>query len=782
MLVRPPFYVGDIGYPIDFAGAFDGAAYLARTPSIAGDLKKWSFSTWIMRSELSATAGILVAGPDTNNHIQLRFDTSDRILLAAQTGGTTRFNLTTSQVFRDIGSVFHLLVHYDSDNAVASDRVKFFINGVRVTDFDTASYPALGHESLMNTAITHNIGRLSYTGAGNDAALHTQTVFMGGLLLAAEDVGAFNINVPDYFVPVDVTGLDYSGTNSFLLDFADDLNLGKDVSGQGNHWTNSGVTQTISTPTGVACTLNPLAVNLVNKPGTFSNNNNTLLTSAVVSGDYSPTYGTLGVSSGQWYWEQKIVGGTAQGMFGIGELSEDIPIAPGESPLSYGYSGLDGETRNDSNRIAYGIPYGLNDVIGTLLDLDAGTLAFTVNGVSQGIAYSGIVSGSYTPFVSDLSSGSSLTVDMHITEDTWEYTPPAGYMQVSIANIPEPDNKDVSQHWASMPYIGNGVAVGSGGNAVTGIGFQPDFVWLKSRTVARSHMIFDTIRGATKYLHTNATNAEATDTETLSSFDTDGFSLGGNVIANESGQDYIAWCAKLSNIVTSSWAGSPTITPSEERYNAKLGMSVIKYIGNGVGGATVPHSLGTKPGMLIVKSTTTATSWIVYLDSLGATKFLLLDTSDVAVTSSAPWNNVEPTPELITLGTSASTNVNGEEYVVYVFAESDFIKIGSYLGNADIDGPYINEMLSPAFMITRNTADIKSWKMRDSARSIYNPAVNVLYADIPNFEVDALGIGNNADLTSTGIKLRTSSGSDNGPSQLMSYIMIGTNTKYSNAR
>lgn len=186
-------------------------------------------------------------------------------------------------------------------------------------------------------------------------------------------------------------------------------------------------------------------------------------------------------------------------------------------------------------------------------------------------------------------------------------TPPTGFKALSTSNLPEPTIPKPSNYFDAKTYTGSGST-----QSITDLNFQPSLVWLKDRTSANSHGLFDAVRGATQWLASNSTAAEATDADTLTAFNADGFSLGADVKFNTSGNSYISW----------NWKESAT-----------AGFDIVTYTGNQTAGATVAHNLGVKPSMIIVKARGTVTSWPVYHFARGATKWLLLNSTGAETTS-----------------------------------------------------------------------------------------------------------------------------------------------------
>jgi len=250
--------------------------------------------------------------------------------------------------------------------------------------------------------------------------------------------------------------------------------------------------------------------------------------------------------------------------------------------------------------------------------------------------------------------------------------------------------------------------------------------------------------------------------------------LGSDASINGNTGTYVAWCASLPNTKTTGWAGSPTITPSKEIYNTDLGMSIVTYTGNLTAGATIPHSLGKKPGMIIVKSTNLGQGWATYHKDVGATKFLQLDLPAAANTYSGTWNNTEPTSTLITLGNDNIVNGNTDTYIAYIFAETDFCKIGSYTGNGLADGPFVNNGLSASFQIIKPNVAGTPWHIYDIAREPNNTGTDVwLSANSPTADT-TYGVTNAKDQTANGTKIKTANYYFNQSGISNLYMTIGT--------
>jgi len=301
-----------------------------------------------------------------------------------------------------------------------------------------------------------------------------------------------------------------------------------------------------------------------------------------------------------------------------------------------------------------------------------------------------------------------------------------------------------SDYFSTKLYTGTGSS-----NAITGVGFQSDLTWIKTRNDTQWNVLTDAVRGNTKNIYSNGADAEETNANRIQSWDSDGFTLGTDGTTNGSGDTLVSWNWKAGT--TTGIAGSPSITPTSYSFNATSGFSIIKYTGNGVGGATLPHGLGVAPKMIIVKRTNSANNWVVYHRYLGATKHVVLNTTAAENTQTNIWNDTEPGAILFTIGSNDKLNTNTDNYIAYCFAEkTGYSKFGNYEGNANADGPFVYTGFRPAFIIFKGTV-LSDWESSDNKRIGYNTAN---YGLTPNTTA-AEATGVILDFLSNGFKLRT---------------------------
>jgi hypothetical protein len=287
-------------------------------------------------------------------------------------------------------------------------------------------------------------------------------------------------------------------------------------------------------------------------------------------------------------------------------------------------------------------------------------------------------------------------------------------------------------------------------NAITGVGFQPDWVWIKERSSTSDHSLHDSVRGSTKIIKSSTTDAEITRTGSITSFDSDGFTLGQNNGVNENSQTYASWNWLAGGSASSNSDGSITSSVSA---NTTAGFSIVSYTGNGSTG-TIGHGLNSTPKVIIFKDRTNTNGWHFYHGSFGATDLLLLDATNSLLTGNSYMNSTLPTSSLISLGNSGGVNGSSANYIAYCFAEKKgYSKFGSYTGNGNSDGTFVYTGFKPAWiMIKRTDASGHYWHIYDNKREPFNPVGKVLY---PNRSDSEFAGSNRPDLLSNGFKNRS---------------------------
>jgi hypothetical protein len=299
-------------------------------------------------------------------------------------------------------------------------------------------------------------------------------------------------------------------------------------------------------------------------------------------------------------------------------------------------------------------------------------------------------------------------------------TPTTGYLTLSIDNLP-------SQ-----------------------VEYNSAFTWIKSRSAATSHMLFDRVRGAGNYISSTGTAAEVYDANSLQQFFKGGALIGNNSNINTAGATYVAWnwFMQSTGAGVTNTDGSITSTVLAD---TTAGFSIVTYTGTGAN-ATIGHGLGSVPSMIIIKEYGAAgNNWVVYNSVSGNQAYIYLNTTSAVVTgSSTRWNSTSPTSSVFSVGTIDETNKSSSLFVAYCFAPiAGFSAFGSYTGNGSADGPFIYTGFKPTFLLVKNTTQASNWMLVDIARNSYNPTINDLAPNLSDTEPAVTGTAS-FDLNSNG--------------------------------
>jgi hypothetical protein len=812
------------GYNIDQSLRFndDDSAYLTRTPSSASNRRTWTWSGWIKRGNIDLYYPHFMR----SNATMVRFKDSN----ALQFFGVSA-DISTSAVFRDTSAWYHIVFSMDTTQATSTDRLKIYVNGIEQTVSGT--YPPLNTQyDFNNNSYVHYIGQSGSSTSFFDGYM-AEINFIDGTAL---DPTSFGEDKNGTWIPKEYSGS--YGTNGFYLDFSDNSTataLGTDSSGNSNNFSVNNIATTdqmLDTPTNNFAVLNSTSYGKDGAGGApvFTEGNLRIYES---TSSWSSSLSTISVSSGKWYAEAVIVTGT-NSLVGVMEVDETSlfystnSMYMGRLANSYGYI-HSGTVYNNNISSAYGATYTTGDVIGIALDMDAGTLTFYKNGVSQGTAATGLtgrvafgLSSNLSTLAANFGQDSTFAGNTTAGGNTdangigdFKYSVPSGFLALCTANLPDtaigPDvnTSDTRANENFIPYLYT--ADNTSPKSRTGMGFTPDWLWFKDRTTGFSNGLYDTARGIPFQLQTNNTSGENSYT-LLDSFDSDGFTttsdgVAGNVL-NYTTDNYVTWSWKaggaptatnsagvgavptsgsvLIDGVASTATLAGTLAADKISANTDAGFSIVSYSGNNVTGATVSHSLGVEPSMIIVKSRTGTAgygNWGVYHKDLGATKVIYLNTTGAQSTAIGPWNNTAPTSSVFSLGNDGGFGfqVTGQDYIAYCFANTDgYSKAGSYTGNGSTNGPFVYTGFRPAFvLLKKSSAAGDNWSIYDTGRDPYNVATKYL---IPNSS-QTEGSTTSLDFVSNGFKIRASGSWINTSSATYIYLAFAENPfKYANAR
>jgi len=594
------------------------------------------------------------------------------------------------------------------------------------------------------------------------------------------------------------TDMNGNGTTYIYMAFADKREYAYwlDQSGNNNDWTSNNLTESdisVDSPSNNFCTWNPISNRSL---ATLSEGNLSYNPNGTATADYPLGLdGSLAVSSGKWYFEtcRKTAGnGFHTGIAGyVGSTFKSYKLYSGT--YYYGDSAID-----------LGLGAGSDgDIVGCAFDLDnnkiwfsrngtwynSGNPATNTNGISLTANLENVSLFTYAPNTSysgtdiqncgqDSSFAGNKTAQGNQDGNSigdFYYTPPTGFLALCTKNLPDVAVVP-SEHFNTVLYSGTGAT-----RSITGVGFQPDWVWFKERNNAVSHRVFDSVRGATKRMFPNNTGAESTQTTALTSFDTDGFSLGTGGAVNGGSDTYVAWNWKANGSGSSNTNGSINSTVSA---NTDAGFSIVSYTGAGSAG-TVGHGLSKAPEMYIVKDRDTGlTNWWTYHignTSEPETDALRLNGDNVTTDDSTLFNDTSPTASVFSVGSYSEVSGNTKKYIAYCFHSVDgYSKMGSYTGNSNADGTFVYTGFKPAFVMIKNTSGW-DWFMHDSAREPNNE--NDVYLMANSDAAESSTDYAHMDFVSNGFKLRSSSIVGNGSSYNIIYIAFAeTPFKYSNAR
>ena len=612
---------------------------------------------------------------------------------------------------------------------------------------------------------------------------------------------AYNVDFNADSFQLKTSNAEWNGNNDtyVYMAFADKREFAYwlDQSGNNNDWTNYNLTESdisVDSPTNNFATLNPLQPDrtTVGATRTFSEGNLKITTTGT-SGADARVFGTMGMSSGKWYfeWIMTVDAGGVGSAIGVADEDHSDEMA------YYGpHGGGTGGKHFDGGSAGYGATWGIGDIIGVAFNADDNAITFYKNGSGQGEITSAVDGGQdYFPFVWDGSGTPTITGVANFGQDSsfagnktaqgnqdsggigdFFYTPPSGFLALCSENLPEPAVIP-SEYFNTVLWTGDGSE-----EVVTGVGFQPDWIWVKARNAAVNHKVFDAVRGLGS-LRPNTTGAEDTNTsENLTSYDSDGFTMKDpdHIVDNRT---VVAWNWKAGNATLASNAFTQGSLASTCSRSVEAGFSIVSYTGNATSGATVGHGLSSAPDMVMVKRRSNTGHWEVYHSKNTAapeTDHLRLSADAATGDDSAYWNDTAPTSSVFSLGNHVSTNENGQTYIAYCFHSVEgYSKFGTYTGNANANGTFVYTGFRPAFVMGKCTSAASEWKMYDSKRNTYN----VMDEEIRANRVLAASVHSNnyLDFLSNGFKPRFS----DHVNQAQTYIYIAfakTPFKYSNAR
>jgi len=519
------------------------------------------------------------------------------------------------------------------------------------------------------------------------------------------------------------------------------------------------------------CTWNPLD----NGGNTLSNGNLDITGAGTVIRITRSTFALP--TSGKWYAECELKAAPINGTpnFGIISGSQTLTGAYTGTTLQIRPKGADSNRpywvidADDASKRVNTTPLVSGSIIQLIYDADLGKVWMGINNI-----YYGLSSGStVTVSASDITNGtnpaytlssaityftcfvtySSVAASINFGQRPFAYTAPSGFKALCTANLPAPTVENGSDYMDVVTYTGNGST-----QTISGLGFSPDLVWIKSRSNTFNHALTDSVRGTGKELYSNLTNNETT-FNIITALTSNGFSVstqsGAYNATNWNSSAYVAWAWDAGDSTVTNTDGSIT---SSVRANPSAGFSIVSYTGSG-SNATAGHGLGVAPAMIMFKKRSATQNWVVYHSAMGATKALYLDQTVAAVTSSSFFQDTQPTSSVFSLGTGNGVNTISQTFIAYCFAPVEgYSAFGSYTGNGSAaDGPFVFTNHRPRWILLKRTDTTSNWTIIDTAREGYNVDNDPLYPDVNNAE----GTTDLADILSNGFKLRSADASVN---------------------
>ncbi len=736
------FAAPDTTYEVDQSILFndDDSAQLSKTYSSAGDRKTASISMWIKRGNISATMDLF--GVNSSNLDTIRFNSNDTLMIRVGNSDST-----TGRVFRDVSAWGHLFIVRDTTQGTASNRLKAWWNNEALT-FASYNVPSQNTDTAFMNADIHRIGT---EGGGSSqffdgylAEIHV----VDGTAKSATDFGEYS-STTGQWIPKEYTGA--HGDNGFHIDGRDSSDLGDDESGEGNDYaaSNLAASDQISndTPTKNAAIMNHLDQNGTGNIATFSQGN----TKIVTSSNDALVGASIPVLEDGCYWEAKVTSAGTE-MFGLWVASTTpLRAASTSSPHSDDASCVlridEPAFYNEGSATSY--------TAGTISNDDVLQLAYKNGklwyGRNNTYEKSGDPAGDSGEFftianssskviipVFGRSGGTNVTYEVRFRSEEWSYDAPTGFNELNTTSIDDSSVVDSSEYFQTTIYTGDGStqAVTHDGNS----NLQPDLTWIKNRDATDSHILTDSVRGVTKVISADANSAQATDADTLTTFGSDGFTVGADDKVNTNTEKYVSW----------NWKESAT-----------SGFDIVSYTGNATA-RTISHSLGAVPQVMMVKNLADSDNWCVYHASMASdpqTDYLSLNTNSNITDDNTVWNDTAPTSSVFTVGTSSLTNGNTEAMIAYLFTEvAGFSRFGKFIGNGNDNGPFVHTGHSPSFIIIKELAS-EDWVIYDTKRNPQNVSQSALRVDTS--AVEFTDSSRAINILSNGFKLRTSNATIN---------------------
>ena len=777
------------------------SAYLSRTPASAGNPQKFTYSAWIKLGNTNASRRLIGTYVTDVGESVIYFENQSLTVFEFTNLSGVKALLATQQVFRDPSAWYHIVVAVDTTQATSTNRIKVYVNGLQVTAFQTAIYPAQNTNfSVFNSQNLTGIAATPFPW-GPDYCFDgyiAEHYWIDGQALTPSSFGSYN-SVSGVWQPARYAGT--YGTNGFYLPFTDNsalttasnVGLGKDFSGNGNYWaTNnisitSGVTYDSMTdvPTLTSATVANFAVlnGNVNRQyggtgfGTYSDGN--LKATWTSGGETFQAFASIEITQSmpKIYWEVKNLVLGDSGNYPLSGIANANQTSSSTNTSWFITAGggvgvyANGTVYQNAPLTSVTAP-GATGVIGYAYDPATGKFWIAINGTWQnsGNPVTGVnpaatlpTTNNWIPVLGNYGGSPQSSSAINFGQQPFTYTPPTGFVALNTFNLPTSTIVKGNTVMDATLYTGNG----STQTITNSSGFKPDLVWVKSRSATTDNKWTDSVRGVTKAIVSNTTAAGTTDINGLTAFNSNGWSLGSDTTYNNNSATYVGWQWQAGQGATSNnTAGSITSTVS---VNATAGFSIGYFTSTGTV-STVGHGLGVAPKFIIARANLNTSNWIVYHGSISPTKTAFLNGNLVGVQPNI-WNNTAPSSSVVTLGTA----VPGSQTVIaYMWAAiPGYSSFGSYTGNGSADGPFVYCGFKPRFILFKDASGVSfgEFYVYDTARSTFNTLSSALLPAFANAEISVSAV----DVLSNGFKIRSTNVNVNRNSTLYIYSAFASN-------
>lgn len=801
-----------------YAGSFNGSNQFINVASSASLAPGTGDFTVEANINVASLPGTGVAYGVFENQVATTVATSDKFWFGLLNSGGTRYlfmgqhntaNGASTLWTPTVGTWYHIAL------VRTSGTIKMFINGVEQTVSSSISSGSSFSQNGASFGAASNTGSPSYFNGyiSNARYVVGTAVYTSGFTPPSANLTAVtntqwltlqNATIIDNSSAARTITNNNSVTTSLQYPFQYTLaSIGSDASGNGNNWTPNNINSTIlsttydsmiDSPTVSAISSNYATLNFLQYGSNMSLSEGNLRFTFTGSGTaFSNARSTIAPSNGKWYFEfnpNELVRSKQAGFTAISDnvgLTTDLGINTNLGANTSAINAAGGNTGvlnliKNGTTTQFGT-YAAADVLMGAIDIDTGRMWFGKNGTwlnsgnPSGGTNAWLTGASGIPYQIYAYCGDGGTTSngqsgyINFGQRPFTYTPPSGFNALNTYNLPQPTIMNGARVMAATTYTGNGstLSVANSANNTTGVVFQPDLVWIKSRSNVLGNELFDVIRGPNQTIYSNATNAE-TYSGTMSSFNTNGFTAvyqASDISTNNNAYTYVGWQWNAGSGTTSTNTNGSI--SSLVSVNPTAGFSIVSYTGTGAV-ATVGHGLGVAPNMIIWKNRAVGTeNWVVYHSSLGATGNVYLNLTNAFSTDSTTQNNTAPTSSVFTVATSGAVNGSTRNIIAYCWsAVAGYSAFGSYTGNGSSDGPFVYTGFRPRWVMIKNAGGVGNWFICDTSRDTYNVAQNRLFPSVTNAEATSPV---EYDILSNGFKIRVDGTTDSGTNtNAVSYI------------